>query len=129
MKSPKGETTMTTASSVLQANLKRVFNERDAARRRQAIKELYAADAVLYEQEAKYSGTEAIEGAIAHLLGSLPPTLTFVLVAPVMQNHDMAKLLWRGQLPDGTTVVTGTDVAQIEGERIHRVYVFVDLPK
>ena len=77
---------MTTASTVLQANLKRVFNERDAARRRQAIEELYAADAVLYEHQGKYSGTEAIEGAITQLLGSLTPTLVFALVAPVMQN-------------------------------------------
>jgi len=50
---------MTTASTVLQANLKRVFNERNATRRRHAIEELYAADAVLYEQQGKYSGTEA----------------------------------------------------------------------
>src|SRR5712675_3150147 len=84
MKTLKDETTMTTASTVLQANLKRVFNERDATRRRHAIEELYAADAVLYEQQGKYSGTEAIEGAITHLLGSLPPTLVFVLAAPVM---------------------------------------------
>jgi hypothetical protein len=117
---------MTTASTVLQANLKRVFNERDAARRRQAIEELYSADAMLYEQGATCSGTEAIARAVTHLLGALPPTLVFSMVAPVMQNHDMGKLLWRGHLPDGTTVVTGTDVAQIEGGRIRTIHVFVD---
>ena len=42
---------MTTASTLLQANLKRVFNERDAGRRRRAIQELYAADSTLYEQD------------------------------------------------------------------------------
>jgi hypothetical protein len=117
---------MTTASTVLQANLKRVFNERDAARRRQAIEELYAADAVLYEQDGKYSGTDAIARAVTHLLGSLPPGLVFALGAPVLENHEMAKLLWKGQLPDGTVVVTGTDVAQIDGGRIHTIHVFVD---
>jgi SnoaL-like protein len=120
---------MTTASTVLEANLERVFNERDPTLRRRAIEELYAADAVLYEQEGKYAGRKAIEGAITHLLGSLPPTLVFVLVAPVMQNHEMGKLLWRGQLPDGTLIVTGTDVAQVEGGRIRSVHVFVDPPK
>jgi hypothetical protein len=119
---------MTTANTVLQANLKRVFNERDAVRRRHAIEELYAADAVLYEQQGKYSGTEAIEGAITHLLGSLPPTLVFALVGPVMQNHSMGKLLWKGQLSDGTTVVTGTDIAEVEGGRIRSIHVFVDPP-
>ena len=52
---------MTSASTLLQANLKRVFNERDAARRRQAIEELYAADAVLYE----LTRAEPNPGAIA----------------------------------------------------------------
>ena len=119
---------MTTARTVLQANLKRVFNERDPARRRQAIEELYAADAVLYEQDAKYSGTDAIARAVTHLLASLPPALVFALVAPVLENHEMGKLLWKGQLPDGTAVVTGTDVAQIEGGRIRTIHVFVDPP-
>ena len=119
---------MTTASTLLQANLKRVFNERDATRRRQAIEELYAPDAVLCEQRKKYLGTKAIDEAITHLLGSLPPTLVFAIVAPVMQNHEMGKLLWSGQLPDGTAVVTGTDIAQIEGGRIRSIHVFVDPP-
>ena len=119
---------MTAAGRLLQANVERVFNERDAARRRQAIEELYAADAVLYEQEGKYSGRDAIASAVTHVLGSLPPALAFALVAPVMQNHEMAKLLWKGQLPDGTVVVTGTDIAQIEGGRIRAIHIFVDRP-
>lgn len=119
---------MSTVSTILQANLDRVFNERDAARRREAILEIYAADAKLYDPEATASGTDAIIGAVTHLLGSLPPTMTFVPVAPGMVNHDMEKLLWRGQLPDGTLVVTGTDVAQIDNGRIQSIYVFVDAP-
>jgi hypothetical protein len=37
---------------LMQANLTRVFNERDAGRRIVAIRELYAEDAVLYEPDA-----------------------------------------------------------------------------
>jgi len=118
--------TMTTASTLLQANLKRVFNERDAERRGQAIQELYAPDATLYEQEANYSGTEAIARAVTQLLGALPSNLVFSLAAPAMRNHDMGKLLWRGHLPDGTTVVTGTDIAQVKEGRIRSFHVFVD---
>ncbi len=119
---------MTTTSGVLQANVERIFNERDATRRRRAIEELYAADAVLYEQHASYTGIDAIEAAITHLLGSLPPSLVFVLVAPVLQNHEMGTLLWRGQLPDGTSVATGTDVVRLDGGKIRSVHVFVDPP-
>jgi hypothetical protein len=124
----KDETTMTTASTLLQTHLERVFNERNAARRGRAIQELYAADATFYEQDAKYSGTEAIARAVTQLLGALPPTLVFSMVAPAMENHDMGKLLWRGHLPDGTTVVTGTDVALVKEGRIRSLYVFVDAP-
>jgi len=117
---------MTTASPVLQVHLERVFNERDAGRRANAIQEIYAADSTFYEQEAKYTGTEAIARAVTQLLGALPPTLVFSMAAPAMQNHDMAKLLWRGHLPDGKTVATGTDVAQVKEGRIRSLYVFVD---
>ena len=118
--------TTTTPSSLLQANLTRVFNERDAGRRGQAIRELYASDATFYEQADEYSGTEAIARGVTQLLGGLPPTLVFSTAAPTMQNHDMAKLLWRGHLPDGTTVVTGTDIAQVKEGRIRSLHVFVD---
>ena len=117
---------MTAASTLLQAHLERVFNERDAGRRGHAIQELYTADATFYEQEAKYSGREAIARAVTHLLRALPPTLVFSMVAPATQNHDMGKLLWRGQLPEGTTVVTGTDIAQVKDGRIRSLHVFVD---
>jgi hypothetical protein len=120
--------TMTTASSLLQVHLKRVFNERDALRRGQAIQELYSVDATFYEQDAKYSGTEAIARAVTQLVGALPPTLVFSMAAPAMQNHDMGKLLWRGHLPDGTTVVTGTDIGQLKEGRIRSLHVFVDPP-
>ena len=120
---------MTTASTLLQANLKRVFNERDPARRRQAIEELYAPNATLYEPQETFSGTEAIAGAVNKLLASLPPKLAFSMVGPVLQNHEMGKLLWKGHLPDGTTIVTGTDVVQVEGGRIRTIHVFVDPSK
>ena len=48
------------------------------------------------------------------------------MIGPVLQNHDMGKVHWRGHLPDGTTVITGTDIVQIEGGRIRTIHVFVD---
>ncbi|MET0794379.1 MAG: nuclear transport factor 2 family protein [Polyangiaceae bacterium] len=117
---------MSIVSTTLEANLNRVFNERDAIRRGQAIQELYAADATFYEQQATFSGTDAIIDAVTHLIGSLPPTLRFVVVSPAMVNHDMGKLLWRGELSDGKIVVTGTDIAHVENGRIRSLYVFVD---
>ena len=59
---------------LMQANLKRVFGERDASRRIKAITELYADDAVLYEPpDASAAGHAAIGQAVEALLSSLPP--------------------------------------------------------
>ena len=58
---------------LMQANLARVFGERDASRRAKAIAEIYAADAVLYEPHAAATGHAAINQAVDALLSSLPP--------------------------------------------------------
>lgn len=120
--------TTTTASALLEGNLTRVFSERDAARRRRALEELYAPDATLFEEEATYTGIDAIEGAITHLLGILPPDLVFAPVGPVGVNHDLAKLAWRGHLPDGKTIATGMDLVRIVSGRIQTIHVFLDSP-
>lgn len=119
---------MTTAkfSDLLEANVRRVFNERDEKLRALAIEELYSPDATLYEPEGSFTGTKAIADAVTRLLGALPPRLTFALGGPVLRNHDLAKLQWRGILPDGKTVVTGADVVTVEGGRIQTIHVFVD---
>ena len=53
------------------------FNERDAARRIVAIRELYAEDAVLYEPDASAKGHAAISEAVTALLAHLPPNFVF----------------------------------------------------
>jgi hypothetical protein len=48
---------------LMQANLARVFGERDASRRMKVIAELYADDAILYEPDAAATGHAAISQA------------------------------------------------------------------
>jgi alkylation response protein AidB-like acyl-CoA dehydrogenase len=55
----------------MQANIVRVFNERNSDRRRAALGELYAEDATLYDPETIATGREAISGAVDNLLLSL----------------------------------------------------------
>ena len=68
---------------LMQANLTRVFGERDASRRMQAIAELYADDAILYEPpDASATGHAAIGKAVETLLSSLPPNFVFTAIGP-----------------------------------------------
>ena len=85
---------------LMQANLARVFGERDASRRMKAIAELYADDAVLYEPpDASATGHAAINQAVEALLSSLPPTSSSLRLAP----------------PSATTVLGGC-----AGNPVHR---------
>ncbi|MBY0504001.1 MAG: nuclear transport factor 2 family protein [Bryobacteraceae bacterium] len=111
---------------LMQANLGRVFGERDATRRIQAIRELYAEDAVLNEPHASVKGHVAINEAVTALLAGLPPHFVFSSAGQAVGHHRVGRLKWRSGPPDGPVAVTGMDVAHFEGGLIHSLYVFLD---
>jgi hypothetical protein len=112
---------------LMQANLARVFGERDTNRRMKAIAELYADDAVLYEPpDASATGHAVINEAVEALLSNLPPSFVFTAIGPAVGHHGMGRLRWRSGPPDGPAAVTGTDVARIEGGKIQTLHVFLD---
>ena len=112
--------------ALMQANIVRVFNERDPDRRRVALSELYSEDATLYDPETVATGREAISRAVDNLLLSLPPDFVFTAAGHAVGHNGAARLFWRAGPPDGPVAVTGTDVAHIENGRIKLLYVFVD---
>jgi SnoaL-like domain len=112
---------------IMQANLARVFGERDASRRIKAVAELYADDATLYEPpDASATGHAAISQAVEALLASLPPNFVFAAIGPAVGHHGLGRLRWQSGPPDGPAAVTGMDVARIEGGRIQTLHVFLD---
>jgi SnoaL-like domain len=123
------ETTVADAGdfdALMQANIVRVFNERDSGRRRIALGELYAERAILYDPETIATGWDAISRAVEDLLRRLPPDFVFTAVGHAVGHNGAARLFWRAGPSDGSVAITGTDVAQIENRRIKLLYVFVD---
>ena len=112
--------------ALMQANLARVFSERDASRRTKAIAQLYADDAILYEPDASATGHAAINQAVKSLLASLPPNFVFSAIGPAVGHHGVGRLRWQSGPPNGPVAVTGTDVARVEGGRIQTLHVFLD---
>jgi hypothetical protein len=110
----------------MQANLSRVFGEKDAEKRVVAIADLYAEDAVLYEPDSLATGHAAINRAVESLLSHLPPTFAFVSVGPAVGHHGVGRLRWQSGPTDGPVAVTGTDVATFEGDLIKTLHVFID---
>jgi hypothetical protein len=113
-------------NGLMQANLARVFGERDASRRLKAIAEIYAPDATLYEPDAVANGHDAISQAVAALLSSLPPNFAFTAIGPAVGHHGVGRLRWQAGPPNGPVAVTGTDVARFEAGRIQSLHVFLD---
>jgi SnoaL-like domain len=122
---------MMTATSIdydglMQANLHRVFGEHDAGRRIEAIRELYAEDAVLNEPHASFKGHAAINEAVTTLLSSLPPSFVFRTLGPAVGHHGIGRLKWSSGPQGGPVAVTGMDIAHFENGRIHSLFVFLD---
>lgn len=115
-------------NGLLQANLVRVFGERDARKRVAAIRELYAADAVLYEPDDIATGHDAIAHAVDALLTSLPPSFVFTAIGSAVGHHGLARLRWSAGPPQGPVAMTGMDVVRIEGSLIQSLHVFLDPP-
>ena len=113
---------------LLQANLARVFGEGDAERRKAAIAELYAPDAVLYEPGHIATGHAEIASTVEALLKSLPPQFVFTADGPAVGHHGLGRLRWRAGPLDGPVAVTGTDVVRVEAGRIKTIHVFLDPP-
>jgi hypothetical protein len=111
---------------LMQANLTRVFGERDTSRRLKAIAELFAPDATLFEPDSTATGHAAISQAVATLLSSLPPNFAFTAIGPAVGHHGVGRLRWQAGPPNGPVAVTGTDVARFEAARIQTLHVFLD---
>lgn len=115
-------------SALLPENLTRVFNQRDATLRLQALGELYTQDAVLYEPQNLVTGHAEISATVGALLASLPPDFVFTAEGAAVGHHDLWCLHWHGGPPGGPAVITGTDVAHLKDGRISALYVLINAP-
>ncbi len=84
---------MRTLSNLLEQNLLLVFNQRDRKRRRTAIKELWAADGVLWSTEGTYVGHEAISRSAANLHRRYPE-YEFGLLGETDEIPEAARRRW-----------------------------------
>ena len=113
-------------AAIMGANLERVFGEHDPARRIEAIRELYAPDAILHEPDRSVHGHEAVSRAVTELLGHLPRDFVFTAVRPALGHNGVGRLQWAAGPSGGPVAVTGLDVAHIEHGLIKTLHVFLD---
>ncbi len=112
--------------AILLGNLARVFNERNAARRLEAMADLWAEDAVMFEADAVHFGRQAISDNVGAVQARLPQDMRFVPQGEAITNHGSALLRWQAGSEDGQTAVSGTDIALFKNRRIHSLHVYLD---
>ncbi|MBL6457617.1 nuclear transport factor 2 family protein [Belnapia sp. T6] len=113
---------------LLRANLERVFNERDAAKRAAALEELFTAEPTLYEPTGIVTGRAAIAAVAGKLLEQFGPDFAFRPEGPATGHHGLGVLRWQGGPAGGPAMVTGADAAEVVEGRIARLWVLLDSP-
>jgi hypothetical protein len=112
---------------LLHRNLQEVFGEGDDVRRRAAIKELYADDAVVYAPPGAIFGRDAIDKFAGDLRATHPHFAYTPLTEP-QALHNAGRILWSSGPRGGKPEYTGEDVIIVRDGRIVALYVFLDTP-
>jgi SnoaL-like domain len=119
--------TKTPVDVLLMRNLLEVFGERDGSRRRAAIRDLFAEDAVFPDPNGHYVGHEALERAIVALQARFP-NFVFTARGKAQSLNEIGRLEW-GFGPAGEAPrVTGVDVVVAKDGKIVVLYTFLDAP-
>lgn len=111
-----------TIAELMHANLLEVFNERDAARRRATIEDIYAGDIRWTEDDGVITGRDALDAKATELQARLGD-LQFVAAGPVYQTLGLGYLAFQLVTPGGSAPVgSGFDVAIVRDGVIAQLY-------
>jgi hypothetical protein len=108
----------------MEANLLRVFNERDAQRRASAIESTYAVDVRWTDDEGIVVGREALATKATAMLSQMQG-LVFTKASPVYQTRGLGYLAWNLGPDGGEPVASGFDVAVVRDDLISELYTVI----
>ncbi|ONG51098.1 hypothetical protein BKE38_16825 [Pseudoroseomonas deserti] len=112
-------------ASLLTRNLLEVFGERDPARRRRAIADLFAGDVVFADPHGRATGHAALDRQVEALLARAPGW-SFRVAGPVQAVQEAGRLAWGFGPPGEAPRVTGLDVILVREGKIAALYTFLD---
>ena len=113
-------------STLLTRNLHDVFGERDPARRRTAIDEIFIEDCVFYDPSGGvYRGRDEID-RVAGAVKSTHPDFRYQPIAEPEELGNGGRIQWVEGRPGDTPSTAGTDFIIAQDCRITAVYLFFD---
>ncbi|MCF2443942.1 hypothetical protein L0657_08250 [Dyadobacter sp. CY345] len=122
---------METSAKLLEDSLLLIWNERNAERRLEVMKEIYAPEIAFYESnnDEASTGYQAINDVISSLQAQWPLEFNFELTGPGQVNHQIQHIAWTLGIPGQTPAASGMDVALIENHKIVSLFLFLNLPE
>ena len=124
--SERKQTVPNTISTLLKRNLTDVFGENDPVRRRAAIEEIFAEDAVFYDPNKNvYRGRAEID-RIAGALRETHRDFTYQPLAEPEEVGNGGRIRWVEGRPGEAPQIAGTDFIIARDGRIAAVYLFFD---
>src|ERR1700693_1646103 len=112
-------------STLLTRNLRDVFGENDAARRRLAIDEIYTEDCMFYEPKGAYRGRDEID-RVAGAIKATHPDFRYQPISPPEEMGDGGRVRWVSGSPGKPPACAGTDFIIVREGKIAAVYLFFD---
>jgi hypothetical protein len=110
---------------LLLRNLREVFGERDAKRRRAAIEELYAADCAIYVPPGVFVGHDALDRLVGEIRARNPNSVYTPRSKP-QTLHDAGRMAWSSGPPGEPPGHTGMDFIIVRDGKIAALYPFLD---
>jgi hypothetical protein len=112
-------------STLLTRNLRDVFGENDAARRRLAIDEIYTEDCMFYEPKGAYRGRDEID-RVAGAIKATHPDFRYQPISPPEELGNSGRIKWISGRPGDVPAYAGTDFIIVRDGRIAALYLFFD---
>ncbi|GAA3754418.1 VOC family protein [Flavobacterium ginsengiterrae] len=113
-------------TAIVENHLK-IWNEKDEAKRKALLNQVYASDVEMVDRHFIAEGIEEISKFIVELQTKNPE---FKFTAKSVEtNHNIVRLYWQFGSKTKSSVVSGMDLFVIEAEKVQKLYVFVDQQK
>ena len=122
---------MENKATILEKSLLVLWNERDASKRLEIMKEIYTEDITFFESNEREAiiGYEDINKVIAGLQLQWPLSFRFELNRPSAKNHNVQHISWNLGNAGEKPVASGMDVAIMEGNKIKSLHLMLDNPE
>lgn len=105
-----------------------IWNEKEAAKRDELMKKVYADNIEMVDSHFTAVGHEEIDGFVEGLQKKSVNS-KFTHIKAVDVNHNTARLYWQHATAEKPDAVTGMDLFVFENGKVSKLYVFVDSKK